>query len=259
MLGLIRLLPPCFFPPALSGGGVRESMRSARKAVHDSPPSSEANLRWQNQSHISRRTEEGSFRGAFESVANKRYPRVTSKRREETLSAFCVFRLFPQGFPLILPWHRALRFGRERSGSERNLQGSPRSPKSLAKTLGISDYRPQRSYHARLSRSSLWNYELALTLLRMYRYNGRGWEAIAGTPAWMVRVESRFLRSPTVPNRPVPVSRVATREKPFRHPDRLPQSPVGQSPQFRSEACPGGRSGRNQAVVPRHLRRRNTA
>jgi hypothetical protein len=55
MLGLVRLLPPCFCPPSLSGGGVRESVRLARKAVHNSPPSSEANPRWQSRSHITRR------------------------------------------------------------------------------------------------------------------------------------------------------------------------------------------------------------
>src|SRR5690242_18999523 len=37
-----------FVPPALLGGGVRESRGSVRKAVHYSPPSREANLRWQN-------------------------------------------------------------------------------------------------------------------------------------------------------------------------------------------------------------------
>src|SRR5690242_4289080 len=52
-------------PPPLSGRGVRESCRSVRKAVHYSPPSSEANLRWQNRSHITRRTEEGLTRGAL--------------------------------------------------------------------------------------------------------------------------------------------------------------------------------------------------
>ena len=38
--------------------------------MHNSPPSSEANLRWQNQSHITRRTEECLIRGALRSAAD---------------------------------------------------------------------------------------------------------------------------------------------------------------------------------------------
>jgi CRISPR-associated endonuclease/helicase Cas3 len=53
-------------PQALAaGGGVRASGRSARIAVHYSPPSSEVNLGWQGRSHLTRRTEECLVRGAL--------------------------------------------------------------------------------------------------------------------------------------------------------------------------------------------------
>ena len=53
-------------PSALSGEGVWESFFfSTHKAVHYLPPSSRANLRWQNYSHITRRNEERHERGAF--------------------------------------------------------------------------------------------------------------------------------------------------------------------------------------------------
>src|SRR6516165_10446431 len=78
---------PALVPPSLSGGGVRESGCSTRKAVHDSPPSSEANLCWQNRSHITRRTEERLVRGALRSGADlptQQLPpdaeRITSRR-----------------------------------------------------------------------------------------------------------------------------------------------------------------------------------
>ena len=59
-------------PAALSGEGVREGFRSARKAVHYLPPSSRANRRWQNHSHITRRTEESLTRGADPVAANEK-------------------------------------------------------------------------------------------------------------------------------------------------------------------------------------------
>ena len=81
------LTRPAVVPPALSGGGVRESHGSARKAVHNLPPSSRANRRWQNHSRLSRRTEEGYDRGAERGGASETATGVTTRRREGHLPA----------------------------------------------------------------------------------------------------------------------------------------------------------------------------
>jgi hypothetical protein len=87
--------------------------------VHNSPLSSEANLRWRNRSHIARRTDKGSSRG------EERFPRANAahelpanaerspSRRFAFSGLFAGFASSPP-FPGFSPfWERSLGVGRE--------------------------------------------------------------------------------------------------------------------------------------------------
>lgn len=141
MLGLIRLLPPCFCPPIPFGWRYPGECVSARKAVHNSPRSSEANLRWQNRSHISRRTEEGPSRGAERLFCEHCYPQVSATSREPTLSAFRVFHGFSREFVVRQPVADSLLFAEIIRGPNVNptVTFGPRI--SLEQTLCLSHQR----------------------------------------------------------------------------------------------------------------------
>src|SRR5262249_54061808 len=64
---------------------------------------------------------------------------VNGKRRESALSAFCVFRLFCKGLRQAGDVTKILRFEHDLLGFETDLQGSFRTPKGRAKTLGLSN------------------------------------------------------------------------------------------------------------------------
>ena len=96
--------------------------------MHDSPPSSEANLCWQNRSHITRRTEEVLARGAERLFSEHCYPRVSTTSREPPLPAFRVFPGF-SGVSRSGPPSPILSLvRRDHSGSEREPRGYVRTP-----------------------------------------------------------------------------------------------------------------------------------
>jgi hypothetical protein len=70
-----------------------------------------------------------------------RSPRTNAARQlpanaeGEIARRFCVFRLSRKHFRQSRRWPRALQFDRELSGSEGNLDGPSRTPKSRPKTL----------------------------------------------------------------------------------------------------------------------------
>ena len=84
------------------------SLCSARKAVHNSPPSSEANLRWQNRSHISRRNEECLVRGALRSGAELPLRQLTRDAERETSRRRPFLGTFPRLFASVASQSRPL-------------------------------------------------------------------------------------------------------------------------------------------------------
>ena len=116
-------------PRLLSSRGVRESRGSTRQAVPYSPPSSEANQRWQNRSRRARRTEEGSSREAelsgIEQTGHRNY------RETPRADGLGVWRLWPfsQGLRYRAGDPSALCFGQEQSRCECNPRVYARTPK----------------------------------------------------------------------------------------------------------------------------------
>ena len=116
-------------PRLLSSRGVRESRGSTRQAVPYSPPSSEANQRWQNRSRRARRTEEGSSREAelsgIEQTGHRSY------RETPRANGLGVSRLWPfsQGLRYRAGDPSALCFGQEQSRCECNPRVYARTPK----------------------------------------------------------------------------------------------------------------------------------
>ena len=69
------------------------------------------------------------FEELHPSASSGGYTRVTEKRRESPLSAFRLFRLSRNGFRHAAGLSKTLRFARDASGSERNHDYSPRTPR----------------------------------------------------------------------------------------------------------------------------------
>ena len=74
----------------------------------------------------------GPFRGAKISAANKGDRGVNAQGREFTLSAFLRFRQSPRDLRRFPASEQTLCFWREQLGSERDLEGSFRTPEGLS-------------------------------------------------------------------------------------------------------------------------------
>ena len=83
--------------------------------------------------------EEGCFQGARFFSAERNHRPVNARRREIGSRAFAFLASSGKGLRRSRSRRRALWFERELPGSERDLQGSFRTPKTLVKTLRISD------------------------------------------------------------------------------------------------------------------------